>query len=198
LQLEQVSLLDHILQVAVTAVYWFCSPFGHLKIFHGQLCQQIGGDGMTNGNAAMVASWLVVDMLLKLSNKRPLLFKYCSMLLIQHSLSHAWKNGLQSCITLSVNLRPPLSLAFFANSARSIAKSTSLDCTAFSLVPVYGFLINTGPVHCVKMVHIPSCLRMGLYACISLYLLGVLVLRKDFLAWCVWATFRSRKIECKK
>jgi hypothetical protein len=67
---------------------------------------------MTNGNATMVDHWLVVDMLLKLSQKRPLLFKYCSMLLIQYGLSHAWKNGLQSCITLSVDLRPPLSLAF--------------------------------------------------------------------------------------
>jgi hypothetical protein len=34
------------------------------------------------------------------------------------------------------------------------------------------------------------------YACISLYLHGV-VLRKDFLP-CVWAKFQSRKIECKK
>jgi hypothetical protein len=84
-------------------------------------------------------------MLLKLSKKRPLLFKYCSMLLIQHGLSHVWKNGLQSCITLSGNLRPPLSLAFFANSAGSIATSTFFDCAAFSVVPVYGFLNNAGP-----------------------------------------------------
>jgi hypothetical protein len=103
---------------------------------------------MANGNAAMVARWLIVDMLLKLSKKRPLLLKYCSMLLIQHGLSHAWKNGLQRCITLSVNLRPPLSLGFFANSAGSIAASTSFDCVAFSLVPVDGFLINVGPVLC--------------------------------------------------
>ncbi len=133
-------------------------------------------------------SLAVVDTLLKLSKKRPLLFKYCSMLLIQHGLSHAWKNGLQSCITLSVNLRPPLSLTFFANSAGSIlATSTSFDCVAFSLVPVYGFLINA-VLYCAKAAHTPSCLRMRLYACISLYLHGV-VLRKEFLA-CVWAKFR--------
>jgi hypothetical protein len=37
-----------------------------------------------------------------------------------------------------------------------------------------------------KMAHIPSCLRMGLYACISLYLHGA-VLRKD----------SESKLECK-
>jgi hypothetical protein len=50
-------------------------------------------------------------------------------------------------------------------------------------------------LYCAKVAHTPSC-RMGLYACISLYLHGV-VLRKDFPA-CVWAKFWSRKIECKK
>jgi hypothetical protein len=34
------------------------------------------------------------------------------MLLIQHGLSHAWKNGLQGCVTLGVDLRPPLAFAF--------------------------------------------------------------------------------------
>jgi hypothetical protein len=38
------------------------------------------------------------------------------------------------------------------------------------------------------VAHTPSCLRVGLYACILLYLHGV-VLRKEFLA-CVWAKFR--------
>ena len=50
---------------------------------------------------------LAVDTLLKLSKKRPLLFKYCSMLLIQHGLHHAWKNGFQRYVTLNVDLRPP-------------------------------------------------------------------------------------------
>jgi hypothetical protein len=55
-------------------------------------------------------------MLLKLRKKQPLLFKYYIMLLIQHGLSHAWKNGFQCYVTLSVDLRP-LALAFFANTA---------------------------------------------------------------------------------
>jgi hypothetical protein len=70
-------------------------------------------------------SLAVVDTLLKLSNKRPLLFKYCSMLLIQHVSHHAWKNGFQGYVTLNVDLRP-LALAFVANTAGSIATSTSL------------------------------------------------------------------------
>jgi hypothetical protein len=55
---------------------------------------------------------LAVDTLLKLSKKRPLLFKYCSMLLTQHGLHHAWKNGFQRCVTLNVDLRPPSTCVF--------------------------------------------------------------------------------------
>jgi hypothetical protein len=88
---------------------------------------------------------LAVDTLLNLSKKRPLLFKYCGMLLIQHGLHHAWKNAFQPCVTLNVDFRPP-STCVFANTAGSIATSTSFDCVAFSVVPVYEFLNNAGPV----------------------------------------------------
>jgi hypothetical protein len=40
----------------------------------------------------------------------------------------------------------PLSLAFFANSAGSIAASILFDCAAFIMVPAYGFINNAGPV----------------------------------------------------
>jgi hypothetical protein len=40
----------------------------------------------------------------------------------------------------------PYYFSFFANSAGSIATSTSFDCAAFSVVPIYGFLNNAGPV----------------------------------------------------
>jgi hypothetical protein len=145
------------------------------------------------------------------------------MLLFQHGLSHAWKNGFQRCVTLSVDLQPPSTCLFCQYCWPSIATSTSFDCAAFSMVPMYEFLNNAGSVplrwhihravsglgymlafHCICMVLYseknfspvfgPS--SGSTYACISLYLHGV-VLRKDFLA-CVWAKFLSRKIVCKK
>jgi hypothetical protein len=134
-------------------------------------------------------------MLLKLSKKRPLLFKYCSMMVIQRGLSYAWKNGLQSCITLSVNLRPPLWLVFLAILLAALLLPLPLIVRHSAWCPYVDFL-TMSVLYRAKVAHILSCLRMGLYACISLYLNGA-VLRKDFLA-CVWAKFQSRKIECKK
>jgi hypothetical protein len=82
-------------------------------------------------------------------------------------------------------LRPPLSLAFFANFAGSIATSTSFDCVAFSVVPVYGFLNNAGPVPC----------KGDTYTELSQD--GALCLHFIVSAWCCTQK-RLRKIECKK